>query len=330
MKTTIFGGSGFVGYNLTSLFQKKSIKFSIFDKKKSHNYPDKTIIGNINSLDELEKVEESDVYINLAAEHKDNVRPVSLYDEVNIDGSKNICNLARKNNVKKIIFASSVAVYGFAEPNTNENGEHNYFNDYGRTKSLAEKVYIDWLNEDPDNRSLVIIRPTVIFGKGNRGNVYNLFNQINKKVFALIGNGKNVKSMAYVENVVGFFHYSLGFENGIHIYNYIDKPDLNMNELILEVRKTLFNKETVGIKIPYFLGFLIGKLADFISMVSKKELPISTIRVKKFTSTTQFDSSIQKKTDYKARYTLQNGLDKTLNYEFIDSLDEPKITFDTE
>ena len=48
-------------------------------------------------------------------------------------------------------------------------GESNYFNDYGRTKYLAEQVYKAWQAEDPESRTLVIVRPTVIFGEGNRG-----------------------------------------------------------------------------------------------------------------------------------------------------------------
>ena len=42
-----------------------------------------------------------------------------------------------------------------------------FFNDYGRTKYFAEKVYRKWHEEDPQNRKLVIIRPTVVFGEGN-------------------------------------------------------------------------------------------------------------------------------------------------------------------
>ena len=59
---------------------------------------------------------------------------------------------------------------------------------------MAENIYKDWFNEDPSKRTLIIIRPTVIFGEGNRGNVYNLLNQINSKKFAMFGNGKNKKS----------------------------------------------------------------------------------------------------------------------------------------
>lgn len=326
---TIFGGSGFVGYNLTNLLNKKNINFSIFDKKISHNFPEKTIEGNICNLDNLKKVENSEIFINLAAEHRDNVKPVSLYDEVNIEGSKNICDLARKKNVKKIIFASSVAIYGFAKPNTDENGKINYFNDYGRTKFEAEKIYRQWYEEDPEERTLIIIRPTVIFGKGNRGNVFNLFNQINKGVFAMIGNGKNIKSMAYVKNVAAFFEYSTNLKQGLHIFNYIDKPDLNMNQLITKIRHTLFNKKNVGIRVPKFLGMLIGKIADFIASLIKKNLPISYIRVLKFTATTQFETSISRKTNFEALYDLDDAIEETLKFEFKRNKLN-KITFDTE
>ena len=91
---------------------------------------------------------------------------------------------ARKIGASRIVFTSSVAVYGFAPPDTSEAGDISYFNEYGRTKHIAEKVYADWQAEDPLNRCLVIVRPTVIFGPGNRGNVYNLLRQIANGWFA--------------------------------------------------------------------------------------------------------------------------------------------------
>ena len=47
----------------------------------------------------------------------------------------------------------------------------------------------------------------------------------------MFGNGKNVKSIAYVENLAAFLEYSLGFNTGLHVFNYIDKPDYDMNTL---------------------------------------------------------------------------------------------------
>ena len=328
MKVTIFGGSGFVGSNLSNLFIKKDITFKIYDLIKSRIFPDRTIIGDICSPKQLETIPESDILINLAAVHRDDVKPLQLYDDINVGGSRNICELARKKKINKIIFTSSVAIYGFAEPDTGEDGKINYFNDYGRTKYLAEKEYLKWYEEDPDNRMLVIIRPTVIFGEGNRGNVYNLIKQIKTKKFAMFGNGKNIKSMAYVKNVAAFIDFSLSKKNGVHIYNYIDKPDMTMNNLVISVRKVLFNRDNIGLRLPASFGVMIGILADLISKIIRKNLPISSIRIKKFLSTTQFSSSIDK-TGFVAPYTLKDGLKKTLVYEFIED-NEGKITYETE
>ena len=85
----------------------------------------------------------------------------------------------------------------------NEEAEPRPFNDYGRTKFAAEKVLKEWQAGFSD-RSLTIVRPTVIFGEKNRGNVYNLLKQIAHGPFVMIGNGKNKKAMAYVGNVADF------------------------------------------------------------------------------------------------------------------------------
>ena len=328
MKISILGGSGFVGTNLSQLFSEKNMSFEIFDLKKSEFFPENSIVGNICSPVDLEKISKPRILINLAAVHRDDVSPKSLYDEVNIYGSKNICDYAKKNEINHIIFTSSVAIYGFADPDTDENGEINYFNDYGRTKYLAEQEYIKWYQENPVERSLTIIRPTVIFGEGNRGNVYNLLKQIRSKKFVMFGNGKNEKSMAYIKNLVAFIDYSINFEQGIHIYNYIDKPDMSMNDLVLFVRKKLFNKNNIGLRLPRSLGLFIGLVADLFSKIININLPVSHIRVKKFLSTTKFSSSINN-TSFIAPHSLEDGLEKTIRYEFLEN-NKDKITFETE
>ena len=273
----IVGGEGFVGSRLNHRLAKKNLVYNNYDIDLS-NKTKNCFYLDVEDLNSLNKLSNSNIIINLAAVHRDDVKPISRYDDVNVTGAKNICHVARKFNITKIIFTSSVAIYGFAPPNSDENSEPNYFNDYGRTKYLAEQVYKKWQSEDPTNRSLVIIRPTVIFGEGNRGNVFNLLKQIASRKFAMFGNGKNKKSMAYVENVAAFIEYSLKFNSGLHIYNYIDKPDLSMNQLTIIARKTLFNKENIGLRLPKFLGVMIGYIADVVSQVIAKNLPISSIQ----------------------------------------------------
>lgn len=321
-KIAIIGGAGFVGSKLTKLLKRLNKSHAIFDINNSKN---KEGLINIDVTDAttLDKLSGYDSLINLAAEHRDDIKPASRYDDVNVNGANNVCNAARKFNINSIIFTSSVAIYGFAEPDTDEEGEPKYFNDYGRTKYLAEQVYKRWQAEDKENRTLVIIRPTVIFGESNRGNVYNLLNQIASKKFAMFGNGQNIKSMAYVENVVAFINYSLNFKPGLHIYNYIDTPDINMNTLVAKVRGALFQKNNVGIRIPAFIGIAIGYFADIIAKFTGKTFPISSIRVEKFLKTTKFSSAI-KNTDFVPPFSLEDGLKKTLQYEFLeDNSDEP-------
>jgi nucleoside-diphosphate-sugar epimerase len=326
-EVAIIGGAGFVGSRLARRFDKGNIFSTKFDINLS-NKLDRAIYLNVEEALSLDQLSNVRTIINLAAVHRDDIRPISRYDDVNVQGSVNVCEAARKHGINRIIFTSSVAIYGFAPENTDESGEPNYFNDYGRTKYFAEQVYKDWQAEDPENRTLVIVRPTVIFGEGNRGNVFNLLKQIASGRFLMFGNGENRKSMAYVENVAAFLEYSLSFKPGLHIYNYIDKPDFDMNTLVSEARKTLFGKNNVGLRLPSFLGMGIGYFADFVSKVTGKALPVSSIRVKKFMGTTQFASSAAE-TGFVPPVSLEEGLARTLRYEFLED-NSDKRTFETE
>ena len=313
----IIGGSGFIGTRLCKRLQAANTPFQIVDKAKSNTFPEQTQICDIRDREKLLGVEtDADVIINLAAEHRDDVRPKSLYDEVNVMGSQHVCDLAETKGINKIIFTSSVAVYGFAERGTDENGKINPFNDYGRTKYEAELIYKAWQAKDPENRTLVVVRPTVVFGEQNRGNVYNLLKQIASGKFVMIGNGENRKSMAYVENVAAFLEFSNSMTSGVHTYNYIDKPDFEMNSLVIRVKQALGKEGKVRARIPYWFGMLAGYGFDIISKLSGKNLPISSIRIRKFCKDSLYNTAIDK-TGFQPPVHLNTGIDRTIKYEFI-------------
>ena len=238
------------------------------------------------------------------------------YYSTNVEGARILCDICEEKGIDKIVFTSSVAVYGFAPPRTGENGAIDPFNEYGRTKALAEDVYREWREKDPENRSLIIVRPTVVFGESNRGNVYNLLNQINSGAFAMIGNGKNKKSMAYVENLSAFLVKCIESDEKYAVYNYVDTPDFTMNELVSLVRGRLRGSPSVGIRIPKFIGLMAGYTADVLAKLGVK-LPISSVRVKKFCASSEFSSAKGELDGFEAPYTLQEGLDRTLEAEFI-------------
>ena len=320
----IIGGSGFIGSNLCQRFRELKMDFNVLDIEQpnfnddSYRYSD---IRNAGSLSD--SMTPGSIIINLAAIHRDDVRPYSLYFETNVDGAKNICIVAEAKSVDHIIFTSSVAVYGNNFGVVSEDKVPSPSNPYGESKLQAEEVFMRWQMKDPNTRTLTIIRPTVIFGPSNRGNFYNLIHQIFKNKFLMIGSGKNKKSIAYVENLVDFIIYSFKFLPGIHVYNYVDGPDLSMNELIRVIRQSIGADKKVLFKIPYSAGYGVGLIFDVCSALLGRKLPISSVRVRKFCSDSSFGSkSIE--VGFKARFSLINAVQKTVQYEYKNFLKNKK------
>ncbi|WP_304227201.1 NAD-dependent epimerase/dehydratase family protein [Phocaeicola plebeius] len=332
MKITFIGGSGFVGTRLIELLKEDSTNYSKIkniDLLQSHFHPEVTEIGDVRDQACMdEKLQDTDCVILLAAQHRDDVHPTSLYYETNVGGMEKTLKAMEKNGVKRIVFYSSVAVYGLNKKNPNEEHPADPFNHYGKSKWQAEVVLQEWYKTHPD-WNINIIRPTVIFGERNRGNVYNLLKQIASGKFLMVGNGNNKKSMAYVGNIVAFTKFLMENKTtGYNVYNYIDKPDFNMNELVGHVSKVL-NKHIPTTHFPYWLGMLGGYGFDLLAKITGKKLTVSSVRVKKFCATTEFDATKVKETGFKAPYTLGEGLARTLEFEFIHDASNG-ITFKTE
>lgn len=324
MQICIIGGSGFVGSKL--IFElNKGLCYNI-DKNCSPFFNDITTIGDIRYPEQINFKKETSTVILLAAEHKDDVDPISLYYDVNVTGTKNVLNKMDEFGIKNLIFTSSVAVYGLNKSNPDENHFQDPFNHYGKSKLEAEKVIQKWYKENPSEKSVFIVRPTVIFGERNRGNVYNLLKQISTGKFLMIGKGTNKKSMAYVGNIISFINYLLESSNkGLYFFNYTDKPDFSMMELVSIIEKKMSIK-IPKYRIPFLLGMLGGYFFDLLSFFTNKKFLISSVRVKKFCATTQFNSD--KAHDiFKPPYTLEDGINNTLDFEFINPPDDDIVYY---
>ncbi|MEN8862312.1 MAG: NAD-dependent epimerase/dehydratase family protein, partial [Lentimonas sp.] len=259
-----------------------------------------------------------DAVVLLAAEHRDDVSPTSLYYDVNVEGMKNVLEAMDAQGVKNIVFTSSVAIYGMNQPSppTEESSEAP-FNHYGKSKWKAEEVLNTWIAQG-EGRSALVIRPTVIFGEENRGNVYNLLRQVYRGKFIMIGNGRNRKSMAYVGNIVAFVKHKLEVGVlGTEVFNYVDKPDFDMNTLVSEIYRHK-GLSAPKLRIPYPIGILGGFCFDLLAKVTGKKLPISSIRVKKFCSSTEINSDKLDGCGFERPIDFRDGLQRTLTSEFAD------------
>ncbi len=307
MKIAITGGSGFIATRLIQELKSDGHDVVIID------------IVHSNPVDILhqDKLNAAcagcDVIYHLAAAHRDNISPVDEYYEVNGVGTQNVTKAAEVNGIKKIIFTSTVAVYAMNSNYADETHSPDPFNDYGRSKLEAEQHVKTWIEKSSDN-SAVIVRPVVVFGENNRGNVYNLIKQIVSGKFFMIGSGQNKKSMAYVGNVAAFLKTRLVVDSKFEVYNYSDKPDLMTQEL-LDVIYHGLRKKRSSLNIPYFIGLLAGYGFDVLTLITRKTFPISSIRIKKFCADTTVNADKAHK-DFTPVFTLGDGIERMVNHDF--------------
>jgi len=313
MKALVIGGSGFIGSRLIPALADRGHEVKNFDRVESPLVT--TTLGEVTDTDAVAGAAAGhDIIINLAAAHRDDVRPVSLYDTVNVDGARSVVAAAERASIDRILFTSTVAVYGLDKDDAAENLTPEPFNDYGRTKLEAEAVYQDWASKDAA-RALMIVRPCVVFGEGNRGNVYNLARQVASGRFIMVGSGENKKSMSYVGNIAEFLADAIAGAPGIRTMNYADKPDLSTRELIDVIQQTVGIRRS-RLRLPIAVGFAAGYVFDLAARVTRRTFPISAIRIRKFVSDTTVNTDRLEASGYTPRYSLAESIRRTIEAEF--------------
>jgi nucleoside-diphosphate-sugar epimerase len=310
MKIAITGAEGFIGKRLANQLVATGHSIVAIDVK-GENPVDLLDAGALKKA-----LSGCEAIYHLAAEHRDDVTPRSRYYDVNVQGTRNLLAAADAHGIKRFVFTSSFAVYGLNSGMPDENGEKRPFNDYGESKLEAEGVLLDWADKNA-SAQLTIVRPVVVFGEGNRGNVHTFIDQIARGKFVMVGDGRNRKSMAYVENVVGFLKYILADGSHVSIYNYADKPDFSMNDLVNVIYKKL-GKTRPKISLPYPVGLVAGYGFDALAFVSRRKFPISSVRIQKFCADTTCNADKIRTTGFIPDYTLAQGVERMIDHDFAD------------
>lgn len=269
-------------------------------------------IRDINQIDEALSKFKCDSIISLAAEHKDFGISEKEYFLTNELGTENICKMATKYNIKKIVFYSSVAVYGANKlPSTEEMIPQPNL-PYGKSKLAGEKVLKLWADEDIE-RSVLIIRPAVVYGERNVANMFRLIMQIKVGRFFNIGKGNNVKSIAYCKNLVdATIFLKTKMIPGVNIYNYSDLPQLTSREIANHISKLLGKKEPLT--LPFWVVNLMGVPFDILIKLTGKDLPISTKRIKKLCTETYHEANKVRTMGFLPKYTNLEGLKNMINW----------------
>ena len=315
-KVLVTGGSGFLGAHVVDELLRAGHEVRIFDRLANPAHPELCHVGDICDLDECRKaLAGMDVLMHLAALYRDDVRPKSLYYKVNVDGTAALLQAAADVGVNRMVFASSFSVYGLDNVAGGEESELAPVNDYGHSKLAGEKLIREWVAASPV-RSAAMVRPSVIFGPGNRGNVYVLLQQIASKWFVLLGSGSNPKSMSFVGNVAAFFTWLLERRtDALEIYNYADKPDMTVREIV-QLAGTTLATSTPRIPMPKFAILGLGRAGNLVEHITRRPFTINLERVRKFIADTSLPVERLSKSGFVAPFDFRKKFVETAAFEF--------------
>lgn len=208
MKVLLTGGTGFTGKALVRRLLGEGHQVTALDYKEGlktqelRDWGAKVVIGSVADKDVVaDCVEGVDIVQHLAAAFRELNVPESHYDEINIGGTENMLEAARKAGVKRFVYCSTCGVHGNIDnPPGGEDAPIQPADYYQRTKYMAEPIVRDY----NDNRGLpcVILRPAAIYGPGDPERFFMIFKRVASGKFPMFGNGKTLYHPVYIDNLV--------------------------------------------------------------------------------------------------------------------------------
>ena len=252
-KIFVTGAAGFIGTKLVQLLLREG--FSVRGLyHRTHpdwaNYAEldpgdrlEFVQGDITSVESLRKAMDGCRYaFHLAGFAQNWARDFSIFKKINIDGMQSVFQIAKEQNFERIVWTSSIVTFGPTKPGTTADEtspriSEQYFTEYEKTKTLAEKEALQWV---ADGLPLVIVNPTRVFGPGPQidGNALaGLINDyVTGKLFVLLNFGMDVGNYVFVDDVaMGHYlamhkgrigeRYILGSENAslCRFYTYVEE-----------------------------------------------------------------------------------------------------------
>lgn len=274
MKILITGVHGFVGSNLVNALSKEHTIYGLDIISPTKEGVRFTFSWDY--LDREEGIPEVDAIIHLAGKAHDtkNEAAADVYFKVNTELTKKIFDYYLKSKAKKFIFFSTAkAAADKVEGLLTEDVIPSPVGPYGESKIAAEKYIQEHLVDD---KQVYILRPCMIHGPGNKGNLNLLYGVVKKGIPWPLGAFDNRRTFTSIDNLCFVINGLLSKDVPTGIYNMGDDEALSTNELIEEICKSLGKKAHIW-KLPKGLMNGVAKIGGML------HLPLDPERLRKLT-----------------------------------------------
>jgi nucleoside-diphosphate-sugar epimerase len=305
----IFGGSGFIGTKLVEqlIKERRFKKIYIADLKESIFKDHETvemIFVDVRTPISPTLVSDSVEWIfNLAAICLEPGFESHEYFETNILGAENVCSFAGKIGCANLFFTSSMALYGPTLKPMSEEDLPMPDTPYGISKLAAEYVHRVWVEKSAERR-LISVRPAVIYGPGDSGNILRMIQAVKKGYFILPVTPRIKKSYGYIYGLIESIIFCMSQKDKVIIYNYAENNTENIGSMITIISGLLGASAKI-IQVPFWI-------LSFASSVLYKINPnlngIHPMRVKKVARPTHIIPKVLLGKGFIFKYDLRNSL----------------------
>ena len=270
MRIIITGITGFVGQNLNNYLKSS---FNIIGVSRGNSFENSISYSEVSKF-----LDTSKAFIHLAGKAHDLKKTTNEIDyfKVNTDLTKNVFDTFLKSDCETFIYMSSVkAISDSLDVILKENKSPNPQTAYGKSKLAAESYILS--KKVPMGKRVYILRPCMIHGPNNKGNLNLLYTLVSKRIPWLLGLYENKRSYCSIDNL-SFTINELIINKKIPtgIYNVADDLPLSTNQVISLMSKSGNSKPLIW-KIPKIIIKYLAKLGD------KIYLPLNSERLKKLT-----------------------------------------------
>lgn len=307
----VTGGTGFIGSHLLPALSKQNLQITlaVWNHLSNELNSDYKIV-KVGEIDEntnwTQALKEVDIVVHLAARaHQLNdqaINPEAEFLRINCDGTKTLVKAAIASGVKHFVFISSIgAMATLSEQILTEETPCNPDTPYGRSKLEAEKALVELCQHSP--MTWTILRPTLVYGAGNPGNMERLMKLVKTGLPLPLGSINNQKSFLYVGNLVNIIIKCLNHPNAKNqTFIISDGEDLSTPELIRRIGKAM-NKSPLLLPCPPQLLKLSTKI------IGKADIGDRLLGSLKVDS-----NKIRQTLDWKSPYTVDQGLQATADW----------------
>ena len=246
-----------------------------------------------------------DICFHLAALCKEPGYDWDEYFATNHVGTRNVMALAEEMGIRSIIFTSTMMVFRAGDTRNAEDDPAAPDTAYGISKLLAELELQRWAAGAADRR-LRIVRPGVVFGKGESANYTRLYYALKKRRFAYIGRKTTVKGSIYVKDLVRFMDFCRSDTSGHSVYNLVYPEPLTIEQICMAMHDVFGFKGFIPV-IPYGPALVLGYFFEILGLLGIRT-GIHHRRIQKLYYSTDVAADRAIASGFRLSYTVKEAL----------------------